>query len=409
MNGVEGWIIGTAFLWIVTYICVNPVAGYLATHRLRKTQGLSYEREISPESIPERYFMFSGALIFTVLGFLVGILFSTYFIGLSWKKRHLPGVAALILASLAGSLFSAPEAYNLALLLLLGAVLVSIASAVAVILQPPHMLQWKGAVSVTRPSVQPLPPARPPQLARGKVTEPRPCPSCRNVNRLGDKFCRKCGILLPAVPTDVTIYCPRCGTALKKGAKFCHSCGQAAKGMTRRREEILTVEKAEKPGGHADVSDKIVGHIEIDGGMLFFTSKRVIVARTSGIPTAFLIGGALGVGIAKHRATRKYRKLSDVSAEAILAYSRKNYAIPYAEITKVEMNKPSVLLRGNTIISTTGKEHKFWMTKKREFMNQVDLLSSVLPDKICTRLSATEYLTWTRKRQRNSKRNMAET
>jgi hypothetical protein len=49
MNGVEGWIIGTAFLWIVTYICVNPVAGYLATHRLRKTQGLSYEREISPE------------------------------------------------------------------------------------------------------------------------------------------------------------------------------------------------------------------------------------------------------------------------------------------------------------------------------------------------------------------------
>jgi len=63
MNGVEGWIIGTAFLWIVIYIFVNPVARYIATHRLRKTRVRTYDRKIDPESIPDRYFMFSGALI----------------------------------------------------------------------------------------------------------------------------------------------------------------------------------------------------------------------------------------------------------------------------------------------------------------------------------------------------------
>ena len=232
MNGVEGWIIGTAFLWIVTYICVNPVARYIATYRLRKTRVLSYERKINPESIPDRYFMFSGALIFTVLGFLVGLLFYTYFIGLSWKKRDLPGVAALILASFAGSLFNAPEAYGFALMLLIGAVLMLIATGAAVTLQTPKMLRWEGEVSVTRPQVQPSPPARPPQLVRGKLIEPRPCPSCGNINRLEDRFCRKCGAPLPTVPTEEKVYCTRCGTELKKGAKFCHSCGQAVTRIT---------------------------------------------------------------------------------------------------------------------------------------------------------------------------------
>lgn len=206
MNGVAGWIIGTAFLWIVTYICVNPVARHIATHRLRKTREPPYERKVDQQSIPDRYFMFSGALIFTILGFLVGLLFGTYFIGLSWKKRHLPGVAALILASLAGTFFNTP----IALFLLILAALTPIVTGAAVMLQPPQMLRGEGEALVTRPQV-----------------EPSACPSCGNINRLGDRFCRRCGTPLLTIPMEGKAYCMKCGTELKKGAKFCHICGQA--------------------------------------------------------------------------------------------------------------------------------------------------------------------------------------
>lgn len=246
MDGFEGWIIGTVFLWLVTYICVNPVAHYIATYRLRKTREPSYERKVDPQSIPDRYFMFSGALIFTLLGFLVGLLFGTYFIGLSWKKRHLPGVAALILASFTGLLFNAPESYDFAFLLLIVASLISVATGAAVMLQTPQMLRWEGEVSVTRPQMQPSP-ARSPQPVRGTLIESRICPSCGNVNRLGDRFCRKCGTPLPTVPTTEKAYCTKCGTELKKSAGFCHSCGQAVSRITSPREAIPTVEKVEKP------------------------------------------------------------------------------------------------------------------------------------------------------------------
>lgn len=213
MNGVEGWIIGTALLWIVTYICVNPVARHIATHRLRKRRVSSHESKIDPQSIPDRYFMFSGALIFTILGFLVGLLFGTYFIGLSWKKRHLPGVVALILASFAGFLFYAcmhAQVYSLALLLLIITALTPVLTGAAVMVQTPQMLRWEGEAQVAQPKVQ-----------------PRACPSCGNVNRLADKFCRRCGAHLPTIPTEEKAHCTKCGTELKKGAKFCHTCGQA--------------------------------------------------------------------------------------------------------------------------------------------------------------------------------------
>lgn len=60
-----------------------------------------------------------------------------------------------------------------------------------------------------------------------KWRQPGACPSCGNVNRLGDRFCRKCGTPLPTIPKEEKAHCTRCGTELKKGAKFCHFCGQA--------------------------------------------------------------------------------------------------------------------------------------------------------------------------------------
>jgi len=166
MNDIGSWILGTIFLWVVNFICVNPLAVYIATYRLMRTRAPVYGQKIEPESIPDRYFMFSGALVFTVLGFLIGSVFGTYFIGLSWEKKYLPGVATLILASLAGS-FS-----NVTLLIF--ALLISIATGAAVVLQKPEILRWKEEVSVPPPT-----PALTCPYCRASITpEAEYCPSC---------------------------------------------------------------------------------------------------------------------------------------------------------------------------------------------------------------------------------------
>ncbi len=104
---ILSWIIGTAFLWGTVFVLVNPATKYLAKIRLKSrspnvTSGK--KSNIDEKSIPARYFMFSGALIFSLLGFLIGSLFGTYFIGISWEKKHLPGMATLVLSSLGGKL-----------------------------------------------------------------------------------------------------------------------------------------------------------------------------------------------------------------------------------------------------------------------------------------------------------------
>jgi predicted ATPase/class 3 adenylate cyclase len=46
------------------------------------------------------------------------------------------------------------------------------------------------------------------------------CPTCRDDNRDGAKFCNNCGVPLP-------LRCPGCGTENRPGAKFCSDCGTA--------------------------------------------------------------------------------------------------------------------------------------------------------------------------------------
>jgi hypothetical protein len=149
---ILSWIIGTAFLWGTVYVLVNPATRYFAKSRLRSrspTVTHGKKNEIDAKSIPARYFMFSGALIFTLLGFLIGSIFGIYFIGLSWEKKHLPSVATLILSSLGGSFLNS-HAGDIAFSLLDIAFLITIVTGASVGLQSPKMLRWKEETLATQ-------------------------------------------------------------------------------------------------------------------------------------------------------------------------------------------------------------------------------------------------------------------
>lgn len=212
--------------------------------------------------------------------------------------------------------------------------------------------------------------ARPPQLVRGKLIEPRPCPSCGNVNRLGDRFCRKCGTPLPTVPTEEKAYCTKCGTELKKGAKFCHKCRQAVTRITPPREEIPAVEK-------------VLGAIKVAKGAnyfgLYFTTNRVIVAKTGGGGWGWLFGGIgtiVGAIATGKRAEKRFKELSKLSPESILMADKKNFGIPYHDITQVEVKKHMIY------ILTRRKKHKFGMLgRKKQLDDYANLIRSILPNK----------------------------
>lgn len=224
----------------------------------------------------------------------------------------------------------------------------------------------------------------PPQLVRGKLIEPRACPSCGNVNRLGDKFCRRCGTPLLTIPMEEKAYCTRCGTELKKGVKFCHSCGQAVTRITPPGEEIPAVEKV--LGGIEVVKDYRYG--------LYFTPNRAIVAKTGGVRWYWLLlviilgGIILGLilaliiaAIIGRRSKKKFKELSELSSESILTADKKNFGILYPDITRVEMKKRTFLRSKIEIILTSGEKHEFYILKKKEFEDYVNLIRSVLPNK----------------------------
>jgi Zn finger protein HypA/HybF involved in hydrogenase expression len=50
------------------------------------------------------------------------------------------------------------------------------------------------------------------------------CPKCGSLNRVGSKFCMKCGSPTEEAKLDAKT-CPACGASVKEGARFCMRCG----------------------------------------------------------------------------------------------------------------------------------------------------------------------------------------
>jgi len=51
------------------------------------------------------------------------------------------------------------------------------------------------------------------------------CPKCGNENRIGAKFCGKCGTQMPPAQSQKGQECPQCGKQNRAGIRYCEYCG----------------------------------------------------------------------------------------------------------------------------------------------------------------------------------------
>jgi len=109
------------------------------------------------------------------------------------------------------------------------------------------------------------------------------------------------------------------------------------------------------------MSEKIFGIIEANRPAfmrtiretLFFTSDKVIVARTSG--SSGVMFGAIGAIYDSITTTKKAEKMLELPLEDVLKAHKDNYAIPNSEITRVELKS-----RMRLNIITSKDKHKWY-------------------------------------------------
>jgi len=139
------------------------------------------------------------------------------------------------------------------------------------------------------------------------------------------------------------------------------------------------------------MSEEILGRIEVADKWdnllnLVFTSNRIIIARlVSGLGTALrgVTLGTLGWALTRREKGEKREEYGRLSTESILKADKKNFAIPYVGIIKIEMKKPGTFSGGKIKIFTSDKTHEFTFKEKKElFDERVNLVRSVLPDKL---------------------------
>jgi len=199
-----GFIIGMAVLLGGLFLLVYPVTESFARGRLEKATGIS-GKAVNPESIPVCYYSFFGTLIFTVIGFLLGVLFGMFFIGISIRAKDIPGVFSLIVASVSGSMLVAQPGragfvpYSMGFLIVLMGV-----SALLTARHDAKTLQWLS--DVPAPAGKPAGPE--PKSSQPPLKQPQKTVALSPVLSRTDQFCI------------------HCGNRVLKSHNFCNNCGE---------------------------------------------------------------------------------------------------------------------------------------------------------------------------------------
>lgn len=129
---------------------------------------------------------------------------------------------------------------------------------------------------------------------------------------------------------------------------------------------------------------------------LVFTSHELLVVKVGGtlglVFTAF-VGEAVGQSYGVSTITDVYNqivgkrsnKVKDMKIQDVLDADKLNYAIPYADIEKLEFKKGGILSpRGRRLIIISTKKKKCWfrIVKENAFNDYVTLGKKILPKKV---------------------------
>jgi hypothetical protein len=141
--------------------------------------------------------------------------------------------------------------------------------------------------------------------------------------------------------------------------------------------------------GGKDMSKQIFGNTEVsyirsmwsgyEKDILFFTSKRLIVAKISSTWSHY-VGGAIPLIMERYQEKKKKEKLGEILPDDVLEMDKKNIAIPYSDIERVEVKKPGTISAAVKVI-TREKTHQFGV-RKNLFEDFMRLTSLVLVDKL---------------------------
>ena len=124
---------------------------------------------------------------------------------------------------------------------------------------------------------------------------------------------------------------------------------------------------------------------------LYFTDKRIIRALTFSaakkVGTWYAGGKLLGGTINKYFEKRKDKSLGELNLDEILNENKNNIEIPYSSINRIEIKTPrSIKSMGLKVIKmkivTSDKEYEMKIKENEQFDSSLELIKSVLPDKL---------------------------
>jgi len=96
-----GLLIGTGIIWVLKLISAGLTRAIFGT--LEQEVVSEGEEKKVEKVVPTGPFILVDTLVCGLAGFLMGRFLGWFFIGISWRKEHVPGMAAFIGLSIPGS------------------------------------------------------------------------------------------------------------------------------------------------------------------------------------------------------------------------------------------------------------------------------------------------------------------